>query len=156
MRKLFAVLAAVLLLATPLRAQDSALIGTWAASGYANDNARGIQVKVVAVIRFGADSTYQSVMATDDGSGEIGSTGYAGRWGTAKDAWGSEMLCVTDRTGLGHCQPYTLKQGSLSWGPMSFQPVDPALLDQMTGKPVVPENEGPEAPAATNPNETRS
>ncbi len=108
----------LLVLASPVRAQveashEPAPVGYWSLATPGYDASNGRPLEVVVIVRFQGDGTFQAVLKTHDGSGELGSSApFRGRW-EWRTAFGREVLCVARTDLVGVVCPYALVDGVL-------------------------------------------
>lgn len=111
-------LAALVVLASPLRAQveadhEPAPVGYWSLATDAYDPASGRPLQLVVIARFLEDGRFEAVLKTSDGSGDLGSSGrFRGRW-EQQEAFGRTVICVTREDLAGVVCQYTVMNGGL-------------------------------------------
>jgi len=125
--KRLAVVALLLWLPPAVAAQS--VVGYWGSQTSAVDRSTGQSVLLWALIRFG-DSTFVSILKSDDGSGTPGSSATThGDW-ELRPVFGHPALCVRrEAEATGPCHPFAVEGDVLTWGGISFQRMDSTAMD---------------------------
>lgn len=121
--------ALLVMLAGPLSAQ----VGSWKYESTLHDNVRNIPLAGVLVVTFDSTGTWRSMLATDDGSGELGHTALAtGFWRMAKDPFdGEDELCVKwTQSRYASCFTLVLTDSTLHWSGMDMDRISAESADK--------------------------
>lgn len=114
-------LVALLVLAAPAGAQveashELAPVGYWSLATPGYDASNGRPLEVVVIVRFDAAGTFEAVLKTHDGTGQLGSSApFAGRW-ELRTTFGREVVCIVRRDLAGVVCDYTVDGGGLLYG----------------------------------------